>query len=316
MNALTETMGLDLGAEHAAWSGETQASESGWNACRFLTCSVLPVRVACNLRCKFCFSKSSISALRHERADWQRLPVAEYYRWAKDRGANRLVITGGGEPLLRPADVLHLVRLGREYFSEMTCFTNGSFLTPELSKQLQDAGLSYLCYSRHHHDDTSNLALMGKGAPTLDAFFTAAAGLKVRATCVMAEGFIDTTETVWAYIDALRRYGVKEFTFKHTYVAYEESLFSGSAEDKWAAAHKIEFDPFEGQGQIMHSLPWGPAIRRIDGVQVCYYREPTPAWERRNGICRSSNLLSDGKIYASLEDQRSLLHQLNFSPKP
>src|SRR6185369_6589987 len=86
-----------------------------WAACRFMTCSVLPVRVACNLRCPFCFSKSSISALQHERTDWRRLDVAEYYRFACDRGATRLVITGGGEPLLRAEDVVYLIEQGSEF---------------------------------------------------------------------------------------------------------------------------------------------------------------------------------------------------------
>lgn len=294
---------------------ETQASvlQTDWSRCRFLTCSVLPVRVACNLHCKFCFSKSSISALRHEKADWRRLPVEDYYRWARSRGANRLVITGGGEPLLRPDDVIHLVRTGKRFFSEITCFTNGTYLTPELSVELQEAGLNYLCFSRHHHDEARNLELMGEGAPSLNEFFRAVGDLRVRATCVMAGGYIDSKPGVWSYIDALRRFGVREFTFKHTYVSYDESVFGGSAEDRWAESHKIEFDPFEAQGVPLGALPWGPTIRRIDDLQVCYYREPTPDWERRNGLCRSSNLLSDGKVYASLEDQRSLLYQLKPS---
>src|SRR5436190_24376135 len=41
-----------------------------WAECRFLTCSVLPVRMACDLDCKFCFSKSSISSLRHDFFNW------------------------------------------------------------------------------------------------------------------------------------------------------------------------------------------------------------------------------------------------------
>ena len=73
---------------------EAPATDRAWHDCRFLTCSVLPVRVACNLRCPFCFSKSSVSALRQERADWQRLDVESYYRFARERGATRLVITG------------------------------------------------------------------------------------------------------------------------------------------------------------------------------------------------------------------------------
>jgi len=286
------------------------AAPTAWHACRFLTCSVLPVRVACNLRCPFCFSRSSISALRHDRTDWRHLDVAGYYSFAKERGATRLVITGGGEPLLRPDDVVHLVAIGAGYFDEIACFTNGSFLTPELARRLADAGLSYLCYSRHHEDDAVNERLMGLGAPRLDDFLAVAAPLPVRATCVMARGYVDDTAGVWRYLKALRQRGVRQFTFKHTYVAYEQSVFQGSAEDRWAAEHQVEFDPFAGTAEVVSQLPWGPCIRRIGDLQVCHYHEPPPQWELANRLCRSSNLLSDGRVYASLEDQRSLLFRL------
>src|SRR5262245_24146105 len=164
---------------------------AAWEACRFLTCSVLPVRVACNLRCPFCFSKSSLSALRHERGDWRRLDVAGYYRFARERGASRLVITGGGEPLLRPDEVVYLVALGRRYFDEVACFSNGTYLTAELARRLHDTGLSYICYSRHAAGDEDNCRLMGVGAPRLADFIAAARPLKVRATCVMVRGFVE-----------------------------------------------------------------------------------------------------------------------------
>lgn len=120
------------------------AGANPWANCRFLSCSVLPVRVACNLHCPFCFSKSSVSALRHERADWRRLDLAAYYRFALERGATRLVMTGGGEPLLRPDDVVYLVEAGAKFFGEIACFTNGTYLTRALARRLKDAGLSYL----------------------------------------------------------------------------------------------------------------------------------------------------------------------------
>ncbi len=286
---------------------------STWHACRFLTCSVLPVRVACNLRCPFCFSKSSVSALGHERTDWRKLDVAGYYDFARARGATRLVLTGGGEPLLRPEDVVYLVALGRRYFEEVACFTNGTYLTSELSARLHDAGLSYLCWSRHAADDEANERLMGEGAPRLADFLRAAGPLKVRATCVMARGHVDSAEKVWDYVEQLRPFGVEEFTFKHTYVAYEESLFGASEENGWARQHQVEFDPFGDEGEVMTRLPWGPCVRQLRGVKVCYYREPTPGWELSHRTCRSSNLLSDGTVYASLEDQRSLLFRLTPS---
>jgi pyruvate-formate lyase-activating enzyme len=291
----------------------TTEPAAAWRGCRFLTCSVLPVRVACNLRCPFCFSKSSVSALRHDRADWRRLDVAGYYDFSREHGATRLVVTGGGEPLLRPEDVAYLVALGRRYFDEVACFTNGTYLTRDLARRLADAGLTYLCYSRHAAGDDENRRLMGDGAPRLADFFAAAGGLKVRATCVMARGSVEDADAVWEYIDALRPFGVTEFTFKHTYVAYDGSLFRGSAEDTWARDHRVAFDPFGDEGEVVASLPWGPRIRRVRGVQACFYHEPTPGWELANRVCRSSNLLSDGAVYASLEDTSSLLYRLTPS---
>src|SRR5262249_13999547 len=90
-----------------------------WSECRVLTCSILPVRMACNCDCRFCFSKSSVSALAADRLDWRTLDVDAYCRFARARGATRLVITGGGEPLLRPDDVVHLVSVGRRHFDEI-----------------------------------------------------------------------------------------------------------------------------------------------------------------------------------------------------
>jgi MoaA/NifB/PqqE/SkfB family radical SAM enzyme len=284
-----------------------------WHACRFLTCSVLPVRMACNLRCPFCFSKSSVSALKGERVDWRGLDVAGYYEFARDRGATRLVLTGGGEPLLRPDDVAYLVGLGRRYFDEVACFSNGTFLSRELSRRLLDAGLSYLCWSRHAAGDGENRLLMGEGAPRLDDLVEAAGPLRIRATCVMMRGHVEDAAGVWGYVEAFREYGIEEFTFKHTYVAHEGSLFRGSEEDAWARGHRVEGDPFAGEGEVVARLPWGPCVRRLRGVQVCYYHEPTPQWELKHQLCRSSNLLSDGTVYASLEETRSLLYRLSCS---
>lgn len=296
-----------------AWTQEFNIKT--WSQCKFLTCSVLPVRVACNCDCKFCFSKSSISTLKDEVTDWKSMDLDQYFRWARANGATRLVATGGGEPLLKPEDTLYIIQQGRSYFNEIALFTNGSYLTNELTENLKMGGLSYICYSRHHFEDKENRELMGEQAPLLEEFFNKARGLKIRATCVMAKGFIDTTEKVWQYIEKFKKFGIREFTFKHTYVAYKESYYGDSSQNQWAKENQIEYDPFDGEGKIIAALPWGPKIRKIDDIQVCYYYEPDPNWERRNLLCRSTNLLSNGKVYASLEDQRSQLFQLNSSRK-
>jgi cyclic pyranopterin phosphate synthase len=289
------------------------AADPAWADCRFLTCSVLPVRLACNLTCPFCFSRSSISALHHDRIAWDDEAIDAYYAFSRERGATRLVITGGGEPFLKADEVVRLVERGRAFFAEVACFTNGTYLTAGLAARLAEAGLSYVCYSRHHEDDARCRELMGPTAPTLEAFFRAAARLKVRATCVMTRGYVDSPAAVERYRQALSRFGVREFTFKHTYVAYEGSVFGGSRQDRWAAEHRVAEDPFVGRGEVIARLPWGPAIHRLGDSQVCYYHEPDPSWEKEHQLCRSINLLSDGGAYASLEDGRSRLFRLSSS---
>ncbi len=299
------------GAACATRLSSNGGSGLSWSDCRFLTCSVLPVRMACNLGCKFCFSKSSVSTLRHDRSDWSVAQLQRYFTFARSRGANRLVITGGGEPLLRPDTVLLALDVGRNFFNEIALFTNGALLDRFLVRELGARGLSYLCFSRHHEDDARNRELMGVEAPALDDFFRTVDGrLKIRATCVMCQGFVQSRSDVWRYIQRLHGHGVHEFTFKHTYIAYEHSLFGGTEQNRWALEHQVQSDPFNGEGDVLATLPWGPQIKQVGDLQLCYYFEPTPDWELRNQLARSTNLLADGCVYASLEDQRSLLFTL------
>ena len=153
---------------------------------------------------------------------------------------------------------------------------------------------------------------MGDATITLEEFFSRVDGqVKVRAVCVLCKGCIHSSEDVWKYVQTLKPYGVREFTFKHTYVAYEHSVFGKSAENIWALENQVQQDPFSGEGQVIAKLPWGPQIKKIGELRICYYYEPTPEWELKNLAGRSLNLLADGKIYGSLEDQRSLLFTLN-----
>ncbi|MDP2345189.1 MAG: radical SAM protein [Deltaproteobacteria bacterium] len=290
--------------------------DPGWDACRTLTCSVLPVRVACNCSCSFCFSKSSISSLASERIDFGDVDVERYYAFSKARGATRLVITGGGEPLLRPESVVDLVARARPYFDEVAVFTNAARLSRALAKTLSAAGVSYLCWSRHHDDDAINRSLMGADAP--DAADVVAACLDllpIRLTTVMAKGFIDDRAAAFRMMRQFQDRGIEQFTFKHTYVAWERSLFRDGDEDRWAAAHSVQQDPFDDDdGPAVLRLPWGPAIRDISlpngVVRAAFYFEPDPGWEKEHRLCRSLNLLSDGRVFASLEDTSSLLLQL------
>lgn len=285
-----------------------------WRDCRFLTCSVLPVRMACPCECPFCFSRSSISSVAAEPVPWTSADLDAHVRWSAAKGATRMVVTGGGEPLLRPEACLRAIRAGARVFAEVTLFTNAVSLTRALADELRAAGLTYLCWSRHAAGDDANRELMGAAAPDADVVLAAVGDLPVRATCVMSTAGVADADAVWDYIDAFRDRGVRQFTFKHTYVARDRSLFTSSPANRWAQDHEIQADPFADRGEVIGSLPWGPTIRRIGEVQACHYYEPTPTWELTHRLARSSNLLSDGSVYASLEDRSSLLHRLGSRP--
>src|SRR3954470_120343 len=237
---------------------------NAWADCSFLTCSVLPVRMACQCECPFCFSRSSVSTLESTPVPWSDTELSAHFRWAASRGATRMVVTGGGEPLLRPHECLRAIRLAADVFSEIAMFTNGAALTEPVERALRSAGLSYLCWSRHAVDDSDNRRLMGAAAPDADDVLSnaAAASLPVRATCVMNTAGVADTAGVWDYIESFRRRDVRQFTFKHTYVANERSVFSSSLANEWSRAHQVQADPFAGTGEVVGSLPWGPKIRR------------------------------------------------------
>lgn len=81
---------------------------------------------ACNLVCKYCYAGSG-QALTGE-LDFAEL--ADVARQAQDLGARRIIILGGGEPLLYPqlrALILHIRSLGLQ----ADVFTNGTLLTRE-----------------------------------------------------------------------------------------------------------------------------------------------------------------------------------------
>jgi hypothetical protein len=288
---------------------------STWADCSFLTCSVLPVRMACQCECPFCFSRSSVSSLESATMPWSDAELTAHFHWAAARGASRMVVTGGGEPLLRPHDCVRAIRLAAGVFGEIALFTNGAQLTEAMAHELRSAGLSYLCWSRHAIEDSDNRLLMGDAAPDANRLLAnaEAASLPVRATCVMNTAGVADTAGVWSYIESFKARGVRQFTFKHTYVANERSVFSSSLANVWSRNHQVQADPFADAGEVVGSLPWGPKIRRLQEVQVCHYFEPTPQWELRHRLARSSNLLSDGRVFASLEDETSLLHRLGSS---
>ncbi|HEY3801075.1 MAG TPA: radical SAM protein [Kofleriaceae bacterium] len=282
--------------------------------------SFLPIARGCQAACAFCFSTASVSSVQAHGA----FELETASRWLDDaaaRGAERAVITGGGEPtLLRWPQLLALVRACRERFAKVVLITNGLVLAREPSRaaELADAGLGVLAISRHHHDEARNAELMklATGTPAVvDA--AARAGLRVRLVCVLQRAGIGDVDAVDAYVRWASALGADEVCFKELYVSTSrESVYHSSAANEHSArnqvplANVLAWAARTGFAETMQ-LPWGAPVfdGRIGGrrLRVAAYTEPSLFWERVHGIARSWNVMADGTCLASLEDRQSAL---------
>lgn len=302
-------------------------------ALRPRTLSMLPIARACQAACRFCFSESSASLdQRAARADLA--GVEAWLQRAAAAGAERFVITGGGEPGLLPhGQLIGLIRAGARSLGKVVLITNGVHLArlaqEDRAARLADyarAGLGVLSLSRHHDDPAANAAIMGLGTQTERVLESAGAAssqlgaMKVRLVCVLQRGGIESGADILRYLTWAAAAGVSEVCFKELYVSTTlESAYHAQPENAWSLAHQVSLavlgDTLDAAGfRVTARLPWGSPIfaGAVDARPMCVaaYTEPSLYWERANGIARSWNLMADGTCLASLEDPGSVVRPL------
>jgi molybdenum cofactor biosynthesis enzyme MoaA len=304
------------------------ASLHGYTALRPRSVSVLPVASACQARCSFCFSSASISSDQAPaRVPWD--AVDPWLDRARAAGAERAVITGGGEPTLLPFDQqLRLVAACAAAFPKVVLITNAHTLAKgehadrvERLAALSDAGLSVLAVSRHHQDDDASERLMFLRTPVgsvVDSWREDRdrwPGLRLRLICVLQHGGVADAAGVADYLSWAAAHGVEEVCFKELYVSTStESLYFDHTANLWSRDHQISLSVVtrfaEQNGfEVTSRLPWGAPVYdgEWDGrpMRIAAYTEPSLLWERTHGVARSWNVMADGRCYASLEDRAS-----------
>ena len=308
-----------------SYAAAREAGELGWADCRPRSFSVLPVARACQASCAFCFSKASAS----EAAGQGRLDPELARAWAREaaaRGTGRAVITGGGEPTLRPlAELAELCEALSAELGSTLLISNGArwgaMPGDELARALgtmRDAGLSRLALSRHGVGPDEEARAMGIRANAARVAQAArSAGLRTRSICVMQRGLVDDAASAERYARAMAAEGVSEVCFKELYV-------SSLSENPWAASKENEhcereqaplgaaIAACEAMGLARAAeLPWGAPVYEgeVDGLamSIACYVEPSVGWEQSRKVARSWNLFADGSCLASLEDPRSAL---------
>lgn len=292
--------------------------------------SVLPIARACQASCRFCFSESSVSLGQSARVvDLAR--VEPWLRAAVDAGAERFVITGGGEPgLLKHPSMVDLMVLASRHFKKLVLITNGYHLAKQNGEDRShmvcdyvEAGLSVLAVSRHHWDAQVNAGIMGldtgseKVALSVRAAASVGYELTLRFICVLQKGGVQTAQDIEQYLRWASAQGAEEVCFKELYVSTTlESAYHARPENAWSHANQVPLSVLTACMPALGfvkagELPWGAPYYEgeIEGrrLRVAAYTEPSLYWERSNGIARSWNLMADGTCLASLEDPTSVV---------
>lgn len=297
--------------------------------------SFLPVALACQAKCPFCFSKASVSSDQPvAKPDW-----ANAQAWlsrARINGAERAVITGGGEPTLLGKELLlRLISECADRFAKVVLITNGHTLTSRNTNQstrldaLYSSGLRVLVISRHHYDSEHNSRLMNLDTPVESLVHTWRANqhrwphLRLRLICVLQKSGIEDNATLERYISWAAEQGVEEICFKELYVSTSaESIYHDRSANSWSRQHQVPLSlvtNFAGrEGFVIEdSLPWGAPIYRGlwhgKPMQIAAYTEPSLFWERSQGVARSWNVMADGRCHVSLEDRASEIKLEDFS---
>jgi pyruvate-formate lyase-activating enzyme len=293
--------------------------------------SILPIAKGCQAACPFCFSDASASA-EQDQARLSLSVLRDYAQVARDRGAERFVITGGGEPgLLRHELLCDVIAVGSEMLGKAVMITNGHHLARRDEEhcvcalaEYHDSGLRVLAISRHHHDDRRSAKLMNLEtdvqsiARIWEAGRSRWPGLRLRFTCVLQRGAVDSLVEIEDYVSWAAALGVTELCFKELYVSTSvESVYHRHAANDWSHAHQVplslvlDFASRHGFTEIAR-LPWGAPVFRGEWrghpMQIAAYTEPSLLWERSKGIARSWNLMADGRCLVSLEDRASELN--------
>jgi len=288
--------------------------------------SILPIANGCQAKCAFCFSTASIS--RDQKQALIDIERVEYVlQQAKNKGATRAVITGGGEPGLLPEKRLeNLIKLCKKYFDKVVLITNGYFISnsdepKQVLTMLVTAGVSILSISRHHYDEyiseqimtlAVNFENISRAYKSIGAELN---GMDIRLICVLQKGGIDSTIEIDRYISWASQQGVKQICFKELYVSSStESMFYEDRANTWSYEHQVPLSMLvkHATDKNWHqslTLPWGSPIYEVrkfeHQIQVAAYTEPSISWELDNKLCRSWNLMANGHCYASLESMDS-----------
>jgi len=251
------------------------------------TFSILAGSEVCNARCPFCISKMTPPLgveLKEPEVHWRNFDVA--CRLAKQSGVTTVMFTGKGEPTLFPDQITKYLQAMKKYeFPLVEMQTNGILIhdKPEIYsrhlKEWYELGMTLLAISIVHYDPEKNRQIYvpyKKSYSDLPILVNMIHdhGLSVRLTCILANGFIDSSEKLRKMIDFAKKNKVEQLTV--TPVNKPDDTESREVWT-WTKGHHLTDeqradiqDYVEKNGSHLLTLFHGAKVYDIEGQNVCF----------------------------------------------
>jgi radical SAM protein with 4Fe4S-binding SPASM domain len=143
-----------------AWGSNFSLEEiaEARDRCGLLTME-LELSRECNLRCIYCYSEAG-APLNNELSSEEIYSVVDQ---AIDLGARRVIVLGGGEPLVYPG-VMDIMRYLHKRGVGIDLFTNGTLITENMAREFRDLGVHPVIKMNSLNDDVQDLLAGHKGA--------------------------------------------------------------------------------------------------------------------------------------------------------
>lgn len=253
---------------------------------RIQTFSILTGSEACNARCPFCISKMTPPQgieLKEPEVNWRNFRVA--CQLAMRCGVTTAMFTGKGEPTLFPAQITKFLRVLKEFqFPIIELQSNGIVIMekPDLySEHLRtwyDLGITTIALSIVHYLPEKNRIVY---SPHRDTYIDLPAliqmlheqKLSVRLASVMANGFMDSRQSLQDLIAFAKENQVEQLTIRPV---NQPTRSRDDEAGDWTAQHHLKPDQLsdirdylESSGKLLMTLIHGAQVFDVDGQNVC-----------------------------------------------
>jgi molybdenum cofactor biosynthesis enzyme MoaA len=253
---------------------------------RIQTFSILAGSEACNARCPFCISKMTPPLgvqLKEPEVNWRNFRIA--CRLAQECGVTTAMFTSKGEPTLFPAQITRYLQAMAEFqFPIIELQSNGVLILERAeayAKHLRDwydLGMTTIIVSVVHYLPEKNHPIY---LPHKKEYIDLPKLIRVlhehkfsvRLACIMASGFIDSSQGLQELIAFAKEHHVEQLTVRPV------NKPSGSRNQEafdWTNAHHLRPEQLddirtflETNGALLMSLVHGARVYDVGGQNVC-----------------------------------------------